>query len=123
MMGLRPLMTAACLVATAMVQTAIAQTPVGTGAYHMCVVSHDAGNTFFASKLSTGADAAKGEEIYGRFLAWLVGQGKASASDAGNCYFNDDGARITAYVQHLDDGCDNCAKWTIVDTEWTPAMK
>jgi hypothetical protein len=99
-----------------------AQIPVGTGALSICVVSHDASNTFFTSTLATGGDAAQGEAQYARFLAWLAKQGKASGQEAGNCYFGDDGARITAYVQHLDDGCDSCAKWTIVETEWTPGM-
>lgn len=98
-----------------------AQAAIGTGAFSICVVSHDAGKMFYTSKLSTGGDAAKGEDQYARFLASLVKDGKAAPEDKGNCYFGDDGERITKYVQHLDDGCDNCAKWTLVETDWTPA--
>ncbi|MBB3860693.1 hypothetical protein GGQ88_001962 [Novosphingobium hassiacum] len=113
-------MSVVAMGALAMAQSSTAQVPVGHGAYHVCVVSHDAASTFFASKLSTGADASNGEQLYARFLAWLVKQGKASASDAGNCYFKDDAAWITGYVEHLDDGCENCSRWTIIYTEWTP---
>jgi hypothetical protein len=99
-----------------------AQTPVGTGAFSICVVSHDASNTFYASKLSKGGNAATGTEQFNRYRNWLVKNGKADAADAGNCYYNDDGQRIGDYVEHLDDGCDNCATWTIVYTDWTPDM-